>query len=118
MDGVGAHALNTNRVRAARGDCTERNKVTRRRRICFYMDCFWGLVRRPSRDGEALPTVALYLDAKSLQEVQGDVDIGFADEFAHYVNHDVTVFGGERQSHQQSRQKLAGDIAPYLNGLV
>ena len=82
------------------------------------MDCFWRLVRRPSRDGEALPTVAFYLDAKSLQEVQGDIDIGFADEFAHYVNHDVTVFGGERQSHQQSRQKLAGDIAPYLNGLV
>ena len=43
-----------------------------------------------------MPTVSLYLDAKSLQQVQGDIDIRLADEFAYHVNHDVTVFGGER----------------------
>ena len=47
-----------------------------------------------------------------------DIDIGFADEFAHHLNHDGAVLGGEGQSHQKSRQKLAGDVAPYLNGLV
>jgi len=68
--------------------------------------------------GETLPALALDPHAKALQQIQGDVYIRFADEFAHHLDDDVLAFRHQRQRQQQGREKLAGHIAAHLDRRV
>ncbi len=79
------------------------------------MDAARRLVAAAGRNGEALPVVVAHGDAKALQQLQGDVDVGLGDQLAHHLDHHVLLYGHQRQCHQQRGQELAGDIAAHAD---
>ena len=62
-----------------------------------------------------MPTVAAHLDAKTREQIQSDLDVGLADEFAHHTDRHVSLLRRQRQSHQQGGQELTGNIASHRN---
>ncbi len=65
-------------------------------------------------DGEPLPTVPHYGNAKARQQVQRDFNVRPRDQLAHHLDHDV-FFGDQWQRHQQGCEELAGHIATHLH---
>ncbi len=96
----------------------ERNEVASARRVCLDMDGAGRTQRTAGRDGEALPAIALDVDAKACQQVERDFDVGFGDQLAHHVNADALRLCGQGQCHEQSGEELAGDITAHADGHV
>ena len=81
------------------------------------MDITRRLVTAARGNGEPRPAVALYMDAKTREQVQRDLDVGLGDQLAHYINHHVLP-GHQRQGHQQGGEELAGHVAAHADGGV
>ena len=111
---VSAHTLHPNT--RARAQCPQGNEVTGRRSIGLDMNLARRLIAAARRDHKARPAFALNHDAKALQQVQRDLDIGFRDQLAQHFNDHGLIFCGQWQRHQQSGQELARYIAPNRDG--
>ena len=103
LNRISAYTLNANAVGGgvAFSNGPQRNEVTRRRSVSLHMDRARRLVTAARWNGETLPTIALHRNAIARQQIERDVDVRLADEFAHHLNHDVLRFGCQRQRHQQ-----------------
>ena len=106
LDRISAYTLYANAVGGSNRSIAfsngpQRNEVTRRRSVSLHMDRARRLVTAARWNGETLPTIALHRNAIARQQIERDVDVRLADEFAHHLNHDVLRFGCQRQRHQQ-----------------
>ena len=112
LDAVAADPLD------AQGPATKRTggeKVRGRRGVAFNMQGARASIGGAGSDVKGAPVFARHCNAKALHQVQGDLDIGFGDQFAHHF--DGHRFGGfacqERKRHQERGQKLARHIAAH-----
>ena len=69
-------------------------------------------------NGETRPAVALHHDAKTRQQIEGDLDVRLGNQLTHHVDHHRLLARHQRQRQQQGGEELAGDVAAHPDRLV
>ena len=101
-----------------RADGAERDEVRRRRRVAFDVDVARRAIGAARRDREALPAVALHVDAEARQQVQRDLDVGLGDQLAVDLDRRSRASADQRQRQQQRAQELARHVAAHADRRV
>jgi hypothetical protein len=109
LDGIAPDTFDPQRAAA---DGAQGQEIGRRRGVALDMHAARRPIARAGRHAEALRAHARHLHAETRHAGERDVDVGPRDQLAFDLDRGCDA--GQRQGHQETGEKLAGDIAAYL----